>query len=138
MRRITFKDDKGRIYHFLTNKFDIIAEEVAHIYKYRWKIELLFKQIKQNFPLRYFWGENENAIRIQIFCVLIAQVLMIVIKKKSKTKKSFASIITVVRLHLMSYVELFAFIKDTYKAWRSKGPPLVSNSATGISLSFDF
>jgi len=100
-------------------------------------IELLFKQIKQNFPLRYFWGESENAIRIQIYCVLIAQLLMVVIKKKSQTKKSFANIITVVRLHLMSYVGLFDFLKDTYKAWRdTHGPP--GNYRTGIPLSLQF
>ena len=138
LRRITFKDEKGRIYYFLTNKFKMDAQEVALIYKYRWKIELLFKQIKQNFPLRYFWGESENAIRIQIYCVLIAQLLMIVIKKKSQTKKSFASIITVVRLHLMSYVELFAFIKDTYKEWRSNGPPMINIQPQSFDLSFDF
>jgi hypothetical protein len=81
-------------------------------------IELLFKQIKQNFPLRYFWGNSENAIKMQVYCVLIAQLLMVVIRKKAATKKSFANMITVIRLHLMSYVELFEFIKDTYKAWR--------------------
>jgi len=126
LRRITYKDVKGRIYHFITNNFIITASQVALIYKYRWQIELLFKQIKQNFPLKYFWGESENAIRIQIYCVLIAQLLMVVIKKKSLSKKAFANIVTVVRLHLMSYVELFAFIKDTYIAWRNSdnSPPL--------------
>ena len=125
LRRITFKADDGRIYIFITNNLSITPEEVASIYKHRWMIELLFKQIKQNFPIRYFWGENENAIRIQVYCVLIAQLLMVVIRKKSATKKSFANIITIVRLHLMSYVELLAFIKDTYKTWRkSIGPPV--------------
>ena len=81
-------------------------------------IELLFKQIKQNFPLRYFWGENENAVKMQVYCVLIAQLLMVVIRKTAAIKKSFANMITVIRLHLMSYVELFEFIKDTYTAWR--------------------
>jgi IS4 transposase len=81
-------------------------------------IELLFKQIKQNFPLRYFWGNSENAIKMQVYCVLIAQLLMVVIRKKAATKKSFANMITVIRLHLMSYVALLEFIKDTYKAWR--------------------
>jgi len=137
LRRITFKDDKGRIYYFITNNFKITAQQVAQIYKHRWMIELLFKQVKQNFPLRYFWGESENAIRIQVYCVLIAQLLMVVIKKKSQTKKSFANIITVVRLHLMSYVELFAFLKDTYKAWReTHSPP--ENYRTGIPLSLQF
>jgi hypothetical protein len=78
----------------------------------------LFKQIKQNFPLRYFWGESPNAIKMQVYCVLIAQLLMVVIRKKAATKKSFANMITVIRLHLTSYVGLLDFIRDTYKAWR--------------------
>lgn len=118
LRRITFKTEEGKIYIFLTNNFTLPPTQIATIYKNRWMIELLFKQIKQNFPLRYFWGESSNAIKTQIYCVLLAQLLMVVIRKKAATKKSFANMITVIRLHLMSYVELLYFIKDTYKAWR--------------------
>jgi IS4 transposase len=118
LRRITFIADEGKVYVFITNNFTLPASQIALIYKNRWMIELLFKQIKQNFPLRYFWGESENAIKMQVYCVLIAQLLMVVIRKKAATKKSFANMITVIRLHLMSYVNLFDFIKDTYKAWR--------------------
>ena len=102
------------------------AEQIATIYKNRWMIELLFKQIKQNFPLRYFWGESVNAIKMQVYCVLIAQLLMVVARKKANTKKSFANMITVIRLHLMSYVNLLEFIKDTYKAWRKSHPPAIT------------
>jgi hypothetical protein len=118
LRRIEFIADDGKLYVFITNNFKLPASQIARIYKCRWMIELLFKQIKQNFPLRYFWGNSENAIKMQIYCVLIAQLLMVVIRKKAATKKSFANIITVIRLHLMSYVSLYEFIKDTYKAWR--------------------
>ncbi len=118
LRRITFKAEDGKIYVFITNSFTLPASQIALIYKIRWMIEILFKQIKQNFPLRYFWGNSENAIKMQVYCVLIAQILMVVIRKKAATKKSFANMITVIRLHLMSYVELLEFIKDTYKAWR--------------------
>lgn len=118
LRRITFITDEGKTYVFATNNFTLPASQIALIYKNRWMIELLFKQIKQNFPLRYFWGESENAIKMQVYCVLIAQLLMVVIRKKAATKKSFANMITVIRLHLMSYVNLVDFIKDTYKAWR--------------------
>jgi hypothetical protein len=52
---------------------------------------------------------------MQIYCVLMAQLLMVVIRKKSETRKSFANMITVIRLHLMSYVSLMECIKDTYK-----------------------
>ena len=118
LRRITYKTQEGKMYVFITNNFSLPATQIATIYKNRWMIELLFKQIKQNFPLRYFWGESKNAIKMQVYSVLIAQLLMVVIRKKAATKKSFSNMITVIRLHLTSYVELFAFIKDTYKAWR--------------------
>jgi hypothetical protein len=118
LRRITFKSDEGKVYIYLTNNFTLPTSQIATIYKNRWMIEILFKQIKQNFPLRYFWGESSNAIKMQVYCVLIAQLLMVVIRRKAATKKSFANMITVIRLHLMSYVELLDFIKDTYKAWR--------------------
>ena len=118
LRRIVFKTQEGKAYVFMTNNFTLPASQIATIYKNRWMIELLFKQIKQNFPLRYFWGESSNAIKSQVYCVLIAQLLMVVIRKKAATKKSFSNMITVIRLHLMSYVELLEFIKDTYKAWR--------------------
>jgi Transposase DDE domain/Domain of unknown function (DUF4372) len=114
LRRIIYKAEDGKVYVFMTNNFTLPTSQIATIYKNRWMIEILFKQIKQNFPLRYFWGESQNAI----YCVLMAQLLMVVIRKKSATKKSFANMITVIRLHLMSYVELMEFIKDTYKAWR--------------------
>lgn len=116
LRRIVFKTHEGKQYSFVTNNFKISAVQVAKIYKNRWMIELLFKQIKQNFPLRYFWGASSNAIKIQVYCVLMAQLLMVVLRKKAATKKSFANMITVIRLHLMSYVDVLEFIKDTYKA----------------------
>lgn len=127
LRRITYQAEDRKVYVFITNNFMLPAAQIALIYKYRWMIELLFKQIKQNFPLRYFWGNSENAIKIQVYCVLIAQLLMVVIRKKAATKKSFANMITVIRLHLMSYVALFEFIKDTYKTWRkmNNSPPLL-------------
>lgn len=88
----------------------------------------MFKQIKLNFPSRYFWGDSPNAIKMQIYCVLIAQLLMVIIRKKSATKKSLANMITVIRLHLMSYVELLGFIKDTYLAWRRANTPVLRSA----------
>lgn len=123
LRRIVFRAEDGKEYVFISNNFMLEATEIATIYKYRWMIELLFKQIKQNFPLRYFWGESENAIKIQVYMVLMAQLLMVVIRKKSETKKSFANVITLIRLHLMSYVNLLEFIKDTFKTWRRANAP---------------
>lgn len=123
LRRITFLSDDGKQYVFLTNNQDLSCNQIATIYKTRWMIELLFKQIKQNFPLRYFWGESENAMKTQIYAILIAQLLMVVLRKKAKTKKSFSNMITIIRLHLMSYVDLIEFVQDTAKAWKKSNPP---------------
>ena len=57
-------------------------ETIVAIYRRRWQIESLFKQIKQNFPLRYFYGESANAIKIQIWVTLIANLLMSVLQSK--------------------------------------------------------
>lgn len=76
LRRITFKTEEGKLYVFVTNNFTLPPSQIATIYKNRWMIELLFKQIKQNFPLRYFWGASSNAIKMQVYCVLMAQLLM--------------------------------------------------------------
>jgi Transposase DDE domain/Domain of unknown function (DUF4372) len=123
LRRITHLAEDGKQYVFLTNNMSLSCEQIATIYKTRWMIELLFKQVKQNFPLRYFWGESENAIKTQIYAIVIAQILMVVLRKRAKTKKSFANMITIIRLHLMSYVDPIEFVQDTAKAWKRSHPP---------------
>ena len=75
------------------------------IYRKRWEIEFLFKQLKQNFPLRYFYGESANAIKIQIWVTLIANLLLMVMQKSIKRTWSFSSSSLVVQLHSPSIVE---------------------------------
>ena len=89
LRKVTYKDEKGRIYKFITNNFDISNEEVVFLYKKRWNIEPMFKKMKQNFQLHYFYSETENGIRTQIWCTLIAHLLLIVLKTITKTQKTF-------------------------------------------------
>lgn len=106
LRKVTFRDEKGRIYEFITNNFEISREEVAHIYKLRWNIEMLFKKIKQNFQLHYFYSETENGIKTQIWCTLIAQLLLQVLRVFSKSKKAFSTIAALIRIHLISYLDM--------------------------------
>jgi IS4 transposase len=66
-RRIIYQDPvSGKELIFLTNNNRMKAITIANIYKQRWQIECLFKRLKQNYPLKYFLGETENAIKIQI------------------------------------------------------------------------
>ena len=118
LRRIEYQDELNRQYVFLTNNFSITAEEVGMMYKKRWGIELLFKKMKQNFQLTYFYGENENAIRTQVWCTLIAQLLLTVIQKMAKTRKAFSMIATIIRIHLISLLSLITLIQNTDKKYR--------------------
>lgn len=46
---IHYRDEKNRQYIFITNNFEITAEEVTFIYKKRWQIELYFQKMKRIF-----------------------------------------------------------------------------------------
>lgn len=84
-RRIAYWDsENSRLFEFITNNFELRAEKIALIYKKRWQIELLFKQLKQNFPLKYFLGDNENAIEIQIWAAMLANLLLTLVRSKVK------------------------------------------------------
>jgi len=115
-RQVTFFDkDKGRTFEFLTNNFSLTAAQIADLYKKRWQIEILFKRIKQNFPLKYFLGDNENAIKIQIWCAFIADLLIKLIQVQLKRKWAFSNLSSIIRLHLMSYINLFDFLNNPEK-----------------------
>lgn len=113
VRLITFFDkESGRTFEFLTNNFSLPPEMVADIYKKRWLIEVLFKRLKQNFPLKYFLGDNENAIKIQIWCAFIADLLIKLVQVQLKRKWAFSNLTSIIRLHLMSYIHLFDFLNN--------------------------
>lgn len=115
-RIVTYVDIKKgkqpKLIQLLTNDFDMPLETIVLIYKRRWQIESLFKQIKQNFPLRYFYGESENAIKIQIWITLIANLLMTMLQRSLKRKWSFSGLATMVRIVLMYYINLNTFFES--------------------------
>jgi hypothetical protein len=107
--------EHNKIYHYLTNNFRFKATTVAGIYKDRWQIESFFKRIKQNNPLRYFLGDSENAICIQLWCAFIKDLLIKIVKDQLKRKWAFSNISAMIRHHLMNYLNLFAFLNDPEK-----------------------
>ena len=120
MRRVAIYSEKYKTaFVFITNNFELSAAEVAAIYQNRWQIEVFFKKLKQNFPLTYFYGDNTNAIEIQIWCALIALLLLQVVNKQQNSKMAFSILAAIVRLHLMNYVSLSAIV-ETYKAKRPR------------------
>lgn len=119
LRRIAYYHGKqDRTYIFLTNNHELAPDKIAEIYKNRWQIESMFKRLKQNFPLKYFLGDSRNAIEIQIWVSLIAQLLMLVVQRTAKRKWAFSNMVGVIRYHLTSYIDLFSFLKDPEQSWR--------------------
>ena len=115
-RIITYVDIKKgkqpKLVSLLTNDFDMTLETIAAIYRRRWQIEALFKQIKQNFPLRYFYGESANAIKIQIWVTLIANLLLSLLRCRLKRRWSFSGLATTIRLVLMYYLNMEKFFNQ--------------------------
>lgn len=115
-RIITYVDIKKnrlpKLISLLTNDFDMSPETIVDIYRRRWQIESLFKQIKQNFPLRYFYGESANAIKIQIWVTLIANLLLSLLQSSLERSWSFSGLATMVRMVLMYYLNLYKFFNQ--------------------------
>ena len=93
---------------------------IAELYRNRWQIEVLFKRLKQNYPLKYFLGDNSNAIEIQIWCALIADLLLKVIQATTRRHWSFSNLTAMVRLHLMTYINLQQFLTYPEKSLRAQ------------------
>ena len=120
---------KRKLISLLTNDMESDPEEIIAIYRQRWEIELLFKQMKQNFPLKYFYGESANAIKIQIWVTLIANLLLMVMQKGLTRQWSFSGLATMVRITLMYYVDFHSLFNNPEKEWEiilakaSESPP---------------
>jgi hypothetical protein len=133
LRKVTYRDEKGRVFEFIINNFEITAQEVALLYKLRWNIELLFKKLKQNFQLHYFYSETENGIKTQIWCTLIAQLLLHLLKIRSESKKAFSTIAALIRIHLIGYLDVFWMVQNSRRAY-SKRKARNKSPAVQISL----
>ena len=106
-RIVTYVDPakkKAKVISLLTNYMTMEVEDIIDIYRQRWEIELLFKQLKQNFPLKYFYGESAN-------------LLLMVIKKRIKRSWSFSGLASMVRIMLMYYVNCYTFLEEPEKDW---------------------
>lgn len=115
-RKIIYKDPVSKKeLIFLTNNTRMKASTIAGIYKQRWQIETLFKRLKQNYPLKYFLGDSENAIKIQIWCALITDLLIKIVKDTVRRKWAFSNIASMIRLHLMTYINLIKFLEHPEK-----------------------
>jgi hypothetical protein len=84
LRRIVYyAEDLGRSFVYYTNNFYLAAKDIALLYRYRWQVELFFKWIKQHLRVKRFWGDSENAVRIQIHVAIITYCLIALLSTTS-------------------------------------------------------
>jgi DDE family transposase/uncharacterized protein DUF4372 len=122
-----FDKEKNKNLSFVTNDFQSEPETIAAIYKKRWQIELLFKRIKQRYPLKYFLGDNPNAIKIQIWAALLCDLLIKIIHKQvnelRKKAWAYANLASMIKHYLMTYIKLKEFLLNPEKTLRNYKPP---------------
>ncbi len=112
LRLVTYVDPvSGEILRFLTNLMELKPMTISLLYKNRWAIEVLFKQVKQNFEVKYFLSDSENGIKSQIWVALILNLLFTVLHKIIKGAEDFSTMVSLAAKNLCSYVNLVMFLK---------------------------
>ena len=107
IRRIKFFDaEQNRPFVFLTNNMEVDATEIALLYKYRWKIELFFKWIKQHLKVTAFWGRSMNAVKTQVYIAITTYTLVALIKQKVNTSYSTYEILQILGASLLDKTQL--------------------------------
>ena len=107
LRRIKYFDkEQRRIFVFLTNNFIQPAADIALLYKYRWKVELFFKWIKQHLKIKSFWGTSMNAVKTQVYIAIITYTLVAIIKSKLKINRSTYEMLQIISASLFDKTHL--------------------------------
>lgn len=112
IRRIKFYDEEQeREFIFLTNNIELKPEEIAELYKHRWKIELFFKWIKQHLKIKSFWGTTENAVKTQVYIAVITYTLVAIIRQQIKTEYSNYEVLQILGTSLLDKTPINQLLK---------------------------
>ena len=107
IRRIVFYDHEGdRTFVFYTNNFSVTAEQVALLYKYRWRVELFFKWLKQHLRVKEFYGTSENAVKIQIYAAIIAYSFVVIVQESMELSLQTYDVLRILSTALLTKMPL--------------------------------
>lgn len=113
LRRVVFYDHDGnRTFVFYTNNFDVTAEDVALLYKYRWHVELFFKWMKQHLRIKEFYGTSENAVKIQIYAAIIAYCLVVIVQEDMKINFQTYDVLRILSTALLTKMPLHDLLTE--------------------------
>jgi len=123
LRRIEFHDpQQPHTLIFLTNNFELPAQQIALLYKSRWQVELFFKWIKQHLRIKAFVGNSANAVKIQIWTAISTYVLVAIVKKRLKATASLHLILQVLSLNLFEKTPLERLMVETARFAETADP----------------
>lgn len=113
IRRIKFYDaEQQKSFVFITNNFDQAATDIAMLYKYRWKVELFFKWIKQHLKIKSFWGTSFNAVKTQVYIAVCTYTLVAIIKSELKINRSTYELLQILSVSLFDKTNLNELLKS--------------------------
>ena len=102
LRRVEYyAKEEDLFFVFYSNNLQISAEDIALLYKYRWRVELFFKWIKQHLHVKEFYGYNENAVRIQIHVAIITYCLIAIIEHDLEVKMDTYYLLKILSVSLL-------------------------------------
>jgi hypothetical protein len=90
--RVVRVEANGDVFHFVTTREDLSAELIGLIYRQRWQIELFFKWIKTILNCRHWLAESPAGVQTQIYCVLIASLLLMLWTGQRPNKRMVESL----------------------------------------------
>ena len=103
LRRIVcYIPELNRAFTFYTNNFYLKAKDIALLYRYRWKVELFFKFLKQHLKVKTFWGNSENAVRIQIYVAIITYCVIAIIEHDLKLDRNIYEVMRILGSSLLT------------------------------------
>jgi len=113
LRRVSYHAlDIDRRFVFLTNNFSVSPQSIAALYKYRWRIELFFKWIKQHLRIKKFYGTSFNSVKVQVWTAISVYILVAIIKKKLGLKHDIYTILQVLSLTLFEKTPILSLFDD--------------------------
>ena len=124
LRRVKYYDEnKGRSFVFLTNQFTLPAITIAELYRYRWRVEIFFKWIKQHLRIKKFYGTSENAVKTQIWIAVSTYLLVAIMKKRLKIELTLYTILQILSITLFEKIPIFqALTEQNYRNQKVAGP----------------
>ena len=107
LRRVVFYDsENNRTLVLYTNNFEVSAQQIALLYKYRWRVELFFKWMKQHLRIKEFYGTSENAVQIQIYAALTAYCLVAIVEHEMQLDMDTYDVLRILSTSLLTRMPL--------------------------------